>query len=210
MLTDVGVSRQQDLTPKARRLYTKASRIQKRVKQLKKRRLFRATKNRLNREEVLEKEMRSLHPSVSNFIQTQIRLAGKHPQGRRFNVEDKIMGLILHKQSGKAYRTMSKMFCLPSKKTLTTLLSRIPIVPGINEVIFDNLKSNVKLLTKRERLCIILFDEVSIDPHIDVNFKSKDFDGFVHNGLHKTNVIADHALVFMIRGLTSRWKQPLM
>jgi hypothetical protein len=113
-------------------------------------------------------------------------------------VEDKIMGLILHKQSGKAYRTMSKKFCWPSKKTLTTLLSRIPIVPGINEVIFDNLKSNVKLLTKRERLCIILFDEVSIDPHIDVNFKSKDFDGFVHNELHKTNVIANHALVFMI------------
>jgi hypothetical protein len=110
LLTDVGVSRQQDLTPKARRLYTKASRLQKCVKQLKKRRLFRATKNRLNREEVLEKEMRSLHPSVSNFIQTQIRLAGKHPHGRRFNVEDKIMGLILHKQSGKAYRTMSKMF----------------------------------------------------------------------------------------------------
>jgi hypothetical protein len=110
----------------------------------------------------------------------------------------------------KLIEQCQKCFVGLQKKTLTTLLSRIPIVPGINEVIFDNLKSNVKLLTKRERLCIILFDEVSIDPHIDVNFKSKDFDGFVHNGLHKTNVIADHALVFMIRGLTSRWKQSLM
>jgi hypothetical protein len=83
---------------------------------LKKRILFRATKKRLNREEVLEKEMRSLHPSVSNFIQTQIRLAGKHPQGRRFNVEDKIMGLILHSKVEKLIEQCQKCFVCLQKK----------------------------------------------------------------------------------------------
>jgi hypothetical protein len=86
----------------------------------------------------------------------------------------------------------------------------IPIDAGINEALFDNLKANVRQSRERERNCILLFDEVSLEPHIDVNRKTHGFDGFVHTGLQQSNIIADHALVFMIRGLSGKWKQPLM
>jgi uncharacterized protein YecE (DUF72 family) len=99
-------------------------------------------------------------------LQWQIRLASRRPKGRRYNIDDKVMGLILNKQSGKAYRTLSKIFCFPSKKTLSNLLQRIPIDSGYNEAIFDNLKANVRQLSERERKCIVMFDEVSIEPHV--------------------------------------------
>jgi uncharacterized protein YecE (DUF72 family) len=57
-------------------------------------------------------------------------------------------------------------FCFPSKKTLSNLLQRIPIDSGYNEAIFDNLKANVRQLSERERKCIVMFDEVSIEPHV--------------------------------------------
>jgi hypothetical protein len=120
---------------------------------------------------MLDKQLSSLQPAVANFVRSQIRLASRSLQGRRFSLDDKIIGLILHKQSGKAYRTMSKLFSLPSRKTLMTLLQRIPIDAGINEALFDNLKANVRQLRQRERNCI-LFDEVSLEPHFDVNRKT--------------------------------------
>jgi hypothetical protein len=121
---------------------------------------------------MLDKQLSSLQPAVANFVRSQIRLASRSLQGRRFSLDDKIRGLILHKQSGKAYRTMSKLFSLPSRKTLMTLLQRIPIDAGINEALFDNLKANVRQLRQRERNCILLFDEVSLEPHFDVNRKT--------------------------------------
>lgn len=36
---------------------------------------------------------------MANFIHTQIRLKSKTPKGRRFNLEDKVLALILQKQS---------------------------------------------------------------------------------------------------------------
>jgi hypothetical protein len=85
-----------------------------------------------------------------------------------------------------------------------------PIDAGINEALFDNLKANVRQSREQERNCILLFDEVSLEPHIDVNRKTHGFDAFVHTGLQQSNIIADHALVFMIRGLSGKWKKPLM
>jgi hypothetical protein len=95
------------------------------------------------------------------------------------------MGLILNKQSGKAYRTLSKIFCFPSKKTLSNLLQRIPTNSGYNEY-------NVRQLS----------DEVSTEPHVDFRKNTFGFDGFVNVGKARTgHTIADHARVFMVRGL---------
>lgn len=77
---------------------------------------------------------------MANFIKSQINLVNVHPKGRRFTLDDKIMGLVLQKQSAKSYKTFSKMFTMPSRKTLSTPLARIPIGPGIHSIIFENLK----------------------------------------------------------------------
>ncbi|KAF5298286.1 hypothetical protein FQR65_LT09797 [Abscondita terminalis] len=146
-------------------------------------------KKNFNSDEALDSHLESLAPAVKTFLRTQIRLAKKHPKK-----EDIIWSrLILHKQSGKSYKMLSRIFCLPSTKRLSNLLTKIPIICGINRVVFDTSKETVQELRERDERCVLLFDEVSIDPHIDVNVYKTGFEGFVD----KTNTIADHALVFL-------------
>lgn len=91
-----------------------------------------------------------------------------------------------------------------------TLLNRIPIAAGLNEVIFDNLKANVKNLKERDRHCVLMFDEMSLQAHLHFNRSADEIEGFVDMGTnHKTNIIADHGLVFMVKGITRKWKQAL-
>jgi hypothetical protein len=55
-----------------------------------------------------------------------------------------------------------------------------------------------------------MFDEMSIREHLQFNQKIDCIDGFEDLGRHgRTSNIANHALVFMLRGLRKRWKQPV-
>ena len=59
-------------------------------------------------------------------------------------------------------------------------------------------------------MCCLMFDEMSIREHLHFNQKTGCIDGYEDLGRHgKTSNIANHALVFMLRGLRKRWKQPV-
>lgn len=105
--------------------------------------------------------------------------------------------MALFKISGPGYRFMSKLFSLPSHRTLSRLLSQIPIKTGINSLLMDNLKSAVKKFSYKDKFCIVMFDEMALSPHLDYDKGSDKLCG-VNNGL-----IMDHVLVFMIRGYGS-------
>ncbi|CAH2008622.1 unnamed protein product [Acanthoscelides obtectus] len=62
------------------------------------RRLIRGTRSTRG---VLNKALQQLDSTVATFIKSQITLASES-QGRRYSLEDKLMGLILHKQSERA------------------------------------------------------------------------------------------------------------
>ncbi|KAJ8911996.1 hypothetical protein NQ315_003278 [Exocentrus adspersus] len=156
LLKEVGVTREIHLTPKARTLYHRATKLTKTVRTLKGRRSKlprRQLYKQFNKDEVLDQITSPMLNSVVTFVRCQINQSTRKSHGRRYTLVEKILGLILHKQSGRAYKTMEKMFYLPSRRTLSTLLSRIPINAGINEPIFDNLKANIMLLQPRDRLC---------------------------------------------------------
>ncbi|KAJ8979994.1 hypothetical protein NQ317_016657, partial [Molorchus minor] len=210
MLGEIGLTRTQDLTPRARYLYKKNRVLNKSLRQLKVRRtLFKRSVPKGNSQESLHKALMPLQRHVADFIKSQINAIGKDPRGRRYTTEDKIMGLILHKQSGRAYRTMQKLFCLPSRKTLMALLNRIPLGAGINDCIFQNLKINAAMLRPEERYCVLIFDEMSLEPHINLNIRENCFEGFENFGNGDKVIIADHAQVFMLKGLQFEWKQPV-
>ncbi|CAH2006563.1 unnamed protein product [Acanthoscelides obtectus] len=127
----VHVTRETHLSPKAKNLYKIASHLSRANRRLGyTRRLIRSTR------EVLNEALQRLDSTVATFIKSQITLAGSKSQGCRYSLEDKLMGLILHKQSGRGCRALSKIFALPSKKTVMQLLNRIPINPGVNDVFF--------------------------------------------------------------------------
>jgi hypothetical protein len=55
-----------------------------------------------------------------------------------------------------------------------------------------------------------MFDEMTIREHLHFNQKIDCTEGFEDLGRHgRTSNITNHALVFMLRGLHKRWKQPV-
>lgn len=57
------------------------------------------------------------------------------------------------------------------------------------------------------RYCSIIFDEIALQPGLTYTNKDN-IKGFVHLR-EKTNDLADHALVFMIKGAVAKWHQPI-
>ncbi|XP_044262679.1 uncharacterized protein LOC123010070 [Tribolium madens] len=108
---------------------------------------------------------------------------------------------------------MSKWFALPSVSTLKATLKDIPIKPGISKPIFQVLKKQIGQINDKSRFCILTFDEVVLQPHLsyllyeDRVIGSED-DGW-NDGLRETKSVADHACVFMLRGIYKKWKQPV-
>ncbi|GFO05396.1 transposable element p transposase [Plakobranchus ocellatus] len=65
-------------------------------------------------------------------------------------------------------------------------------------------------MTPNERICTLLLDKISIKPFLTYNPQQdlvEEFEDFGHFG--RTNTASNSALGFMVRGLLSKWKQPL-
>lgn len=191
-----------DLSPREKIIYKKASQLNKTFKTYKRRMVrFKERHKTLTEDELLDTMTADLDKHVANFIRLQVKASRvKSPKGRRYNLDDKVLGLILQKQSGKSYKLFSKLFATPTRKTLMELLNRIPIEAGINETIFNNLKLNVANLAERDRVCALMFDEMALEAHLDINKKQQEFDGFTDHGDKRTDKFGDHAQVFMIKG----------
>lgn len=128
------------------------------------------------------------------------------PKGRRFTIEEKILSLSLYKKSPKCYRLLYKYFALPSCKAMKRLLSQIKLAPGINNIIFE--KINKTLLKKQipDRLCSLIFDEMSITPQIFYSAQKDKLEGYTSDS---KEVFADHVLVFMVKAVKNNYKQPI-
>jgi hypothetical protein len=65
-------------------------------------------------------------------------------------------------------------------------------------------------MSEIDRYCCLLFDEMSIRENVRFNQKFDCIDGFEDLGSQgRTCNIANHALLFMVRGLHRKWKQPV-
>lgn len=102
---------------------------------------------------------------------------------------------------------------LPSNTTIKTWLSGLPSGPGFHDEILTVLKTKFQGLKEQEKLCIITFDEMSIQS--GQFFQDGRIYGIVDYGKTPTgsndreDKVAKHALAFMARGLISNWQQPL-
>lgn len=213
VLCNIGLRKISQLTPKCRSLYKGSVLLSKRLRwEQKKSSSF---KNRLAAAEkysdgVINSKFASRMTSAAAiFTNLQLRATNTKARGRRFSLDEKLLSLSLYKQSAKSYRTLAKLFTLPSRKTLTNLLSKIPVNPGIDQTLMKVLKNSVIKLTEKQKLCAILFDEISLDPNLTYDHNSGMITGFEDNGIGRTRKFADHSLVFMIRGVVKKYKQPI-
>lgn len=107
-----------------------------------------------------------VNPTTYNFIVQQIRNQKLASKARRFTLEEKIFAITLLKASGKGYRLLSKIFVLPSVRTLTNLLNKLPFDTEINKQLFKSFKETVQKLPPKDRNCVRLFDEIYIDANL--------------------------------------------
>ena len=144
------------------------------------------------------------------FITTQIKMSGRNKKGMRWPIHDKMLALSIYFHSRKAYKLLGKVFNLPSKRTLTRTLQRSNINPGFSEAVFKALKVKVDNMSKQDTQCAIIFDEMAIKQGLVYNSSRDCIEGFEDYGnMGKTKYVANHASVFMVRGLHSKWKQPI-
>ncbi|RVE45431.1 hypothetical protein evm_009949 [Chilo suppressalis] len=148
-----------------------------------------------------------LSPLPETFVKMQFTQAKKSKGGRRFTLEQKILPLSLYKSSPRAYKVLSEICILPKRSTLQNLLKKICLKPGINDIIFENLKKRVRKMPASHKYCLIMFDEMAINAHLDL-IDDKIL-GFVDDGISRKPQLADHVLVFMVRGVIKKYKQPL-
>ena len=95
---------------------------------------------------------------------------------------------------------------LPSLRTLTRRLQGLRFESGILEEVIRFLKLKVDLLKdEHEKDCVIVLDEMAIKPSKMYDTSTKQYIGDV--SLPEHSGIAVNALVVMIAGITSRWKQ---
>lgn len=143
------------------------------------------------------------------FLMMQLTHANKDKFRRRYSKQEKIFSLAFYKMGPRAYRWMRNIFVLPAPITLSRMISSANLKPGVNESIFSHLRKRGTKMSETDRLCVLLFDEMALCPHFDYNKKKDLIRGFVDNGKEADNKIADHALVFMLRGILKNYKQPL-
>lgn len=100
----------------------------------------------------------------------------------------------------------SLSYPLPSNRTLVRRLQNIRFLPGVLHEVLDVLKRKTETMQDIEKDCVLFMDEMEISQGFDHD-RSLDclFGGTT---LPESNVqVANHALVFMIGGLNTRWKQ---
>ena len=142
------------------------------------------------------------------FLSTQLHLVLQKRQGRRWRPSDKAFALSLFHASPKAYRILKQLFLLPSVSTLRRTMRKIGIYPGFNRPILKALETKISSMPAHSKLCCVIFDEMALKEIVEYNAKKDYVEGledFGSNG--RTKYVANHATVFMARGLVFPWKQ---
>ena len=151
-----------------------------------------------------------LNPWQLDIFKSQLKLSGVKKRGRRYSREQRSFALNLYHKSPKAYNYMSKIFALPSQRMLRLWIHNFDFSTGWSDHVFDLLKQKVSSMEKRDKVCSITFDAISIKEGLYYNTSTDKMDGFEDLGQYGTSgKRARYAMVFMVKGIAKKWKQIL-
>lgn len=85
----------------------------------------------------------------------------------------------------KAYRNISHIFTLPTKRTLNRLTQNINFKPGLNKSVIESLSEKVCSFSEINKNCVICLDEMSIKSHLFYDIGRDSIVGFVDYGDEK-------------------------
>ncbi|KAG0431605.1 hypothetical protein HPB47_021659 [Ixodes persulcatus] len=100
---------------------------------------------------------------------------------------------------------------LPSEHTLQRRLIDVKFLPGILHEVLQPLALKIEFMTEIKRHACLKVDEMSITPGLDYDNSTKRIIGSPTrqpaSPASRKSALAMHALVFMLGGISSRWKQ---
>lgn len=87
-------------------------------------------------------------------------------------------------------------------------MNKVDFSTGWNDHVFDVLKQKVSSMEKRDTVCSITFDAISIKEGLYYNRSTDKMDGFEDLGQYgASGKRARYAMVFMVKGIAKKWKQ---
>ncbi len=126
----------------------------------------------------------------------------------KWSCTDKSFALSLMHSSPKTYRLLRKVFNLPSVSMLKLAMKNINVKPGFNCAIITALAKKLSNTPVLGKVVSISIDEMSIKEGLTYDSSNDLIEGFSW-GLEMSNELANHAIVFMAKGIIHSWKQPL-
>lgn len=164
-------------------------------------------------EKSFETTVQEMPKIMQSFFLSNLNNSKRNKFKRQYSIQDKAFALAIAKRSPKVYRFLSNIFCLPSMETLRKFMYEIPINSGLSNCVFENLEKKVATFTDfREKYCVLLFDELKLSAGLYYNAFTDSVEGLVDNGFERNINIADHAQVWLLKGIYGQrpWKQPLL
>lgn len=188
------------LRKKLKRLQTKIWRLEKKNKP-----------KPTNSIQLIVNGLRQFLPSPTvEFIKNQMYIARRSSKGCRWPKRDKVLALSIYYHSRQAYKLLGQFFKLPTKRSLQRWLQNSNIRAGFNKTIISALSLKVKELDHQDKQCVLTFDEMSIKESLNYDTANDCIEGFEDLGnIGTSKYVANHALVFTVRGLKNKWKQPV-
>ena len=114
----------------------KMHRLRKKVKELQER-LKEKKKDTTSVKYIIDAAGKYLSGTSLQLFASQLRIAKRHAQGRRYTQEDKLLAWKLHHKNPSAYNFCREIFALPTERSLR----RVNIVPEVTYTTFDELSS---------------------------------------------------------------------
>lgn len=149
---------------------------------------------------------------TAKCINMQVAQGKKHPKGRRYTKEFKIECLSIYFAGPRVYKTyLMNKYGLPSPNTLLKEIRAVKIGPGLeNPEFFKLLQKKVSTFQEQNKYCILCFDEMSIKANLFYE-RNQDYIIGLAMGEKGENIFKPTltACVFMLRGVYSKWKQPI-
>lgn len=164
-------------------------------------------RNKINDTAVLNYLRKKFNEQLLEFFKMQLTNCQRPKHGRRYTPEQKSLCLVLYKQGPKSYRFKETWCVLPTKRTLGRYSANLILKSGVDDKMFDAVKNVVKDWPKKDQICSVMWDEVSIKQHLDYSQSQDKFEGFVEMNKQKKPIFATHALTFMVRGFEVPFKQ---
>ena len=99
---------------------------------------------------------------------------------------------------------------LYNRSVLCRALQKSNVTPGFTNSLFSALKMKVNAMSELDKQCILGFDEMSVKTGLTYNAQTDSIESFGNLGsVGTTKYVSNHAHAFMVRGLASKWKQPV-